>query len=153
MYHTTCTGLLCVCWVVGQAFNNGWRCLQVAAIKNDIAKFEQENQQLDASRQALMLKLEEKFNNERQTCDEASTKLRHVNKNMDQLLSSIDGIFKKISCDPKPILEMLGGDAGIVSKNAMIYLGQIEHRTSELLTAMAYLQKKVRYHIGYSWVK
>ncbi len=50
----------------------------------------------------------------------------------------------QIGCDPKPIYDMLGGEAGIDNKNIMTYLGLIEQKTTLLLTVKYFLLLKVR---------
>ena len=57
--------------------------------------------------------------------EHADMRLRDINKVLDQLMSGVDTLFRKVGCDPRPIREMLGGDAGITVKNVMIYLGQV----------------------------
>ena len=70
-------------------------------------------------------------------------RLTEINKVMDQLKSGVEGMFKLIGCDPKPILEMLGAESGITEKNIMLYLGLIELRANELLSFKNYNQFKV----------
>ena len=45
----------------------------------------------------------------------------------------------------RPIREMLGGEDGVTNKNMMIYLGQIEQRTTELLNMLQFSKMKVRH--------
>lgn len=66
-----------------------------------------------------------------------------VNKMLDQLLSGVDAVFSMIDCDPGPIRNMLGGDSGINKKNIMVYMGLIEHRTTDLLNMLSFIRLKV----------
>ena len=53
-------------------------------------------------------------------------------------MAGIESLFKRTECDPRPIKEMLGGEAGINTSNVMRYLGQIEQRTTELINVLYY---------------
>lgn len=69
-------------------------------------------------------------------------RLKEVNKVLDELKSSIEALFYRVGCDQKPIREMLGGE-GISNKNVMMYLGQIEQRTTEFLTFLNFIKLQV----------
>ena len=72
----------------------------------------------------------------------AEKRLVDVNKILEQLMSGIDTLFKKVECDPKPIKEMLGGNSGITPSNVLRYLGMIEQRTTELINVLYYMRVK-----------
>ena len=55
----------------------------------------------------------------------------------------MEALFARIGCDPRPIRDMLGGDVGVTNKNIMVYMGLIEHRTTELLNMLHYVRLKV----------
>merc|ERR1712150_210366 len=63
-------------------------------------------------------------------------------KILDQLKLGAVSLFEKIDCDSSPIVEMLGGHAGITDDNMMQYLGIIEQRTNEMLQVQSFLMAK-----------
>jgi len=70
-------------------------------------------------------------------------RLREINKLLDHLKETVSSMFQRMGCDPRPILEMLGNEAGISTKNLMMYLGLIEQRTTELLSIITFMHSKV----------
>jgi hypothetical protein len=55
----------------------------------------------------------------------------------------IDSLFKKIGCDRRQIEHLLQSHEGVTEDNMLRYLGIIEERTNELLTAQATISAKV----------
>jgi len=55
----------------------------------------------------------------------------------------IDSLFKKIGCDRRQIDHLLRSHEGVTEDNMLKYLGIIEERTNELLTAQATINAKV----------
>ena len=114
-------------------------------MKRDIEQFQREDQKLDEVHAGMVRRLDTQIDAVQTDTDQAEANLRRVTKSMDELLAGIAGLFKRINCDRRPIEQMLGGDCGVKAKNVMVYLGQIEQRTVELLNALAYKQKKVSF--------
>ena len=56
----------------------------------------------------------------------------------------IDSLFKKIGCDRRQIDHLLQSNDGVTEDNMLRYLGIIEERTNELLTAQATITAKVK---------
>ncbi len=75
--------------------------------------------------------------------DRANDRLKEVNKVLDQLRSAIQLLFVQLGCDSGPIESMLGGEGGLTDNNIMIYLGQVEQRTTELLYKLFFTKLKV----------
>ena len=57
----------------------------------------------------------------------------------------VDSLFKKIGCDRRQIESLLQSQDGVTEDNMLRYLGIIEERTNELLTAQATINAKVKY--------
>ena len=57
----------------------------------------------------------------------------------------IDSLFKKIGCDRRQIDQLLQSNDGVTEDNMLRYLGIIEERTNELLTAQATIAAKVKH--------
>jgi hypothetical protein len=55
----------------------------------------------------------------------------------------INSLFKKIGCDRRQIEHLLQSHEGVTEDNMLRYLGIIEERTNELLTAQATINAKV----------
>jgi hypothetical protein len=55
----------------------------------------------------------------------------------------INSLFKKIGCDRRQIDHLLQSHEGVTEDNMLRYLGIIEERTNELLTAQATINAKV----------
>ena len=55
----------------------------------------------------------------------------------------IDSLFKKIGCDRRQLDHLLQSHEGVTEDNMLRYLGIIEERTNELLTAQATINAKV----------
>lgn len=56
----------------------------------------------------------------------------------------VDSLFKKIGCDRRQLDSSLQSHEGVTEDNISKYLGIIEERTNELLTAQAMINAKVR---------
>ncbi|CAF4900114.1 unnamed protein product, partial [Rotaria magnacalcarata] len=54
----------------------------------------------------------------------------------------VDSLFKKIGCDRRQIENLLQSHDGVTEDNVLRYLGIIEERTNELLTAQATINAK-----------
>ena len=63
---------------------------------------------------------------------------------MNAILLGIGSLFKKIGCDRGQIDHLLQSHEGVTEDNMIKYLGIIEERTNELLTAQATIIAKVR---------
>ena len=61
----------------------------------------------------------------------------------------IDSLFKKIGCDRRQIDHLLQSHDGVTEDNMLRYLGIIEERTNELLTAQATITAKVEISLTY----
>jgi hypothetical protein len=57
----------------------------------------------------------------------------------------VDSLFKKIGCDRRQMEHLLQSHDGVTEDNITKYLGIIEERTNELLTAQATITAKVKY--------
>ena len=60
----------------------------------------------------------------------------------------IDSLFKKIGCDRRQIDHLLQSHDGVTEDNILRYLGIIEERTNELLSAQATMNAKVEMLMG-----
>ena len=69
--------------------------------------------------------------------------MKRTNKLLDQICIAIEGVFRRLNCDRSIIEEQLGSTVGISDQNVMMYLGQIERTTNELLLIQNFLQLKV----------
>lgn len=117
-------------------------CEEVCLVQRDIDNFQMEDLETDAQHSDIMNSMEDKFETIASSTNRSETRLREINKTLDQLRSGIESLFGRINCDPRPIRQMLGGDAGINNKNIMVYLGQIEHKTVEMLHALQFNKLK-----------
>jgi hypothetical protein len=66
----------------------------------------------------------------------------HLNK-YSFIKIGIGSLFKKIGCDRRQIEHLLQSHEGVTEDNMLRYLGIIEERTNELLTAQATIIAKV----------
>jgi hypothetical protein len=117
---------------------------EVSQIKELIDTFLAQDNQVDTQHTDLVKNLEIQYRAIEEVSIKAERRLKKVNKVLDHVKHGIEKLFKRLGCDLAPIVAMLGGDAGISNKNAMIYLGQIEHRTIELLHTLQFKKEKRR---------
>ena len=117
---------------------------EVNLLKEQIQKFCNQDNQVDAQHTDLVQDLEMQYRDVEAASNKTEQRLKKVNKVLDHVKHGIEKLFKRLRCDLTPIVAMLGGEAGISNKNAMIYLGQIEHKTIELLHTLHFQKEKRR---------
>lgn len=115
---------------------------QIAEIQNEMKQFDSQGSEMEAQRKAILKNLEEKQATASRDANEFDSKLKSVNKIMDQLKSGVESLFTKISCDRTTINDLLGSAAGVTDETIMQYLGLVEQRTNELLAVSVYVDTK-----------
>ncbi|CAF0993638.1 unnamed protein product [Adineta steineri] len=115
---------------------------QIADIKKEIRRFEGQGVELEGQRQKLLQQLEKKQTQADVTADEYQEKTKSTKKILDQCRTGVDSLFKKIGCDRRQIDHLLQSHEGVTEDNILRYLGIIEERTNELLTAQAAIAAK-----------
>ncbi|KAJ8021559.1 Coiled-coil domain-containing protein 63 [Holothuria leucospilota] len=115
---------------------------QIWETQNEIKKFESQGLEMEEERKKILKSLEERQTGASKDADEYESKLKSVNKILDQLKAGVDSLFTKINCDRSTIDEMLGSTAGVSDETIMQYLGLVEQRTNELLAVSVYVDVK-----------
>ncbi|CAF4165116.1 unnamed protein product, partial [Rotaria sp. Silwood2] len=115
---------------------------QITDIKKEIRRFEGQGVELEEQRQRLLEQIEDKRSRANALADEYEEKSRAARKILDQCRTGIDSLFKKIGCDRRQIDNLLQSHEGVTEDNMLRYLGIIEERTNELLTAQATINAK-----------
>ncbi|CAF1032430.1 unnamed protein product [Rotaria sordida] len=115
---------------------------QITDIKKEIHRFEGQGVELEEQRQRLLEQIEEKRSRANALADEYEEKTRAARKILDQCRAGIDSLFKKTGCDRRQIENLLQSHEGVTEDNMLRYLGIIEERTNELLTAQATINAK-----------
>ena len=134
---------------------------QLLDVQKDIHRFEQQGVDMEVQRkekldeiehkrvQASMLAAEfdEKTRDSRKTLDQcrAGWDRLHSSDNRTSFVVGIQSLFKKIGCDRQQIDHLLQSHEGVTEENMLKYLGIIEERANELLTAQATIQAKVNH--------
>lgn len=111
---------------------------QIEEIKEEMREFEHQGSEMEAERKAILKDLEEKQVTSTKNADENDSKIKSVNKILDQLKGGVNSLFAKTNCDSSMITSMLGSAAGVTDDTIMQYLGLVEQRTNELLTVSIY---------------
>lgn len=124
--------------------NNQIETLQeeIADLKKEIQRFESQGVELEDQRKRMLEQLEDKRSQTKALADEYEEKTRGTRKILDQCRKGIDSLFKKIGCDRRQIDSLLQSHEGVTEDNMLRYLGIIEERTNELLTAQATIAAK-----------
>lgn len=115
---------------------------QIADIKKEIRRFESQDVELEEKQKRLVEQLQDKRSQANTIADEHEEKSRSARKILDQCRAGIDSLFKKIGCDRRQIEHLLRSHEGVTEDNMLKYLGIIEERTNELLTAQATINAK-----------
>ena len=136
---------------------------QISNTKKAIARFESQGVELDDQRKVLRENIDGKRTQVTGTANQHQEKTLAARKTLDQcrtglcsvdvipvghrpssrITLGIDSLFKKIGCDRRQIDQMLQSHEGVTDENMLRYLGVIEERTNELLTAQATIHAKV----------
>lgn len=98
---------------------------------------------MEHQRKQLLEQIDDKRSQSKTLADEHQEKTRATRKILDQCRTGIDSLFKKIGCDRRQIDQLLQSHEGVTEDNMLRYLGIIEERTNELLTAQATINAKV----------
>jgi len=137
---------------------------QIADVKKDIRRFESQGVELEENQQQTVEQLGNKRTQATALSDEYEEKTRAAKKILDQCragrktnssiacclirfslaIQGIDSLFKKIGCDRRQIDHLLQSHEGVTEDNMLKYLGIIEERTNELLTAQAAITARVK---------
>mmetsp|Transcript_31470 Transcript_31470/g.72347 ORF Transcript_31470/g.72347 Transcript_31470/m.72347 type:complete len:561 (+) Transcript_31470:109-1791(+) len=107
---------------------------QIAEIRGDIEKYKGQGGQNDRQRKKLLKDLEDRLASTEAKAEQYEAKAQKAARTVAQLEQGIQSIFNKIGCDKSALSEMLGA-TGVTESNMMQYLGIIEQRTNELLSA------------------
>ncbi|XP_065360044.1 coiled-coil domain-containing protein 63 [Calliphora vicina] len=68
--------------------------------------------------------------------NEAKEKLRHLELRLQQMLLGISEIFKQLSCDDAPILNVLCSKTSMTSHNVKLFIGVIEKRINNIINGI-----------------
>ncbi|CAF1645777.1 unnamed protein product, partial [Adineta ricciae] len=115
---------------------------QISDTKREIRHFESQGVELESQRQNLLAKIERKRAQADTTGQDYEDKTQTTKKTLDQCRTGVDSLFKKIGCDRRQIDSSLQSHEGVTEENISKYLGIIEERTNELLTAQAMINAK-----------
>jgi len=115
---------------------------QIQEIEVSIETFNKESVELEMQRKEILADLEKRHNEADADAEGYENQVVATVKILDQLKLGAVSLFEKIDCDSSPIVEMLGGHAGITDDNMMQYLGIIEQRTNEMLQVQSFLMAK-----------
>ncbi|CAF1644599.1 unnamed protein product, partial [Adineta ricciae] len=115
---------------------------QISDTKREIRHFESQGVELESQRQNLLAKIERKRTQADTTGQDYEDKTQATKKTLDQCRTGVDSLFKKIGCDRRQIDSSLQSHEGVTEDNISKYLGIIEERTNELLTAQAMINAK-----------
>ncbi|CAF0772474.1 unnamed protein product [Adineta steineri] len=124
--------------------NNQIESLQeeILDTKNRISDFRNQSVELEDEHRKKIKELEQKRSHAITLANEYEEKTQITKKILDQCRSSIDSLFTKIGCDRQLIEHLLQSHEGVTEDNVLRFLGIIEERTNELLTAQAAISAK-----------
>ncbi|PAA68245.1 hypothetical protein BOX15_Mlig017320g1 [Macrostomum lignano] len=115
---------------------------EIEKLKKDMEQFIEEDSELEKEREKILAELERKIAAVKEARVDSAGKQEAVKKTLEELQKAIKSIFDKCGCSDGHIREMLGADDDISSRNCMLYLGEVEQKTNELLAVQYYLQTK-----------
>jgi hypothetical protein len=111
---------------------------------DNIDKFRQEGFVLEEDRAKILANLEDSTENAAEKCAENEQLLAATLKILEQLKSGIGSLFTRLGCDSAVLNDLLGSSEGVKDDNIMQYLGLIEMKANELLSAQSFLDSQVR---------
>nr|NP_001071888.1 DC2-related axonemal dynein intermediate chain 5 [Ciona intestinalis]BAE71136.1 DC2-related axonemal dynein intermediate chain 5 [Ciona intestinalis] len=114
----------------------------IEAIHKDISQFHDQGLKLDSGRQEILRKLEAATSYANAKYLENIEQLSTTLKILDRLKLGIGSIFKRTGCDLRVLNDLLGSSEGVKDDNIMQYLGIIEQRANELLTAQSFIDSQ-----------
>ncbi|XP_071790536.1 coiled-coil domain-containing protein 63-like [Asterias amurensis] len=114
----------------------------IAALNGDIEAFQKQGMKLEQSRQTILKDLETRNTDASKKCTLYEKRLKRSNKLVDQLKTAVERTFHRLCCDDTAIIDLLGSSKGISTMNVMMYLGQIEQTTNDLMLIQHFLQLK-----------
>ncbi|XP_078487867.1 DC2-related axonemal dynein intermediate chain 5 isoform X2 [Ciona intestinalis] len=114
----------------------------IEAIHKDILQFHDQGLKLDSGRQEILRKLEAATSYANAKYLENIEQLSTTLKILDRLKLGIGSIFKRTGCDLRVLNDLLGSSEGVKDDNIMQYLGIIEQRANELLTAQSFIDSQ-----------
>ncbi|CAF0923586.1 unnamed protein product [Adineta ricciae] len=109
----------------------------IADVKQEIRDFESQGVALQDRQKRKVEEIERKRAQATILADEYEDKHQATKKLLDDCRDGIGSLFKKIGCDRGQIDHLLQSHEGVTEDNMIKYLGIIEERTNELLTAQA----------------
>ncbi|XP_058850672.1 coiled-coil domain-containing protein 63-like [Acipenser ruthenus] len=124
--------------------NNETEMLQekIQKLQGEILQFQFQNKQLNEDRHAALKSLEMTLERTTLQANDLERQYRLTCKSLDQLKTGVESLFTKMNCDPSSIVDKLGGSQGITDFNIVQYIGILEHKTSDLMMALACLGMK-----------
>ncbi|XP_069475636.1 coiled-coil domain-containing protein 63 [Ambystoma mexicanum] len=115
---------------------------RIKNVENELTNLQSDQRQTNVDTLAGLKVLEDKLQKSMEEVHHYEREYKESSKGLDQLMLSIEHLFKTIECDPKVIEELLGGTEGITHANMMLYFSIIEEKANELLRVEALVRYK-----------
>ncbi|XP_078467712.1 outer dynein arm-docking complex subunit 1-like isoform X2 [Lampetra planeri] len=115
---------------------------QIAEIVRAMQEFEQQEASLEQARQVQLRDLETRQSKAAVLTDSHAAQNALATRALQRLKDGVELLFTNLQCDRSEIEELLSGAGGIQDSTVMHYLGNIEHKANDLLTAQSYLSLK-----------
>ncbi|XP_039612145.1 coiled-coil domain-containing protein 114 [Polypterus senegalus] len=115
---------------------------QIEEIQKEMALFRNQGSRQEEHHQVSLREIELKIAQAAQQAERYEQREKEIEKIQEQLRKGIGSLFDKTGCDRSVIEDMLGNSSGIRNSNMMTYLGLLEQRANELLSAHSYLYSK-----------
>lgn len=111
-------------------------------IMSSITTFRDEGCVLEEDRAKILADLEKSTESAAEKCADNETLLAATLKILEQLKSGIGSLFNRLGCDSEVLSDLLGSSDGVKDDNIMQYLGLIEMKANELLSAQSFLESQ-----------
>ncbi|KAM9443738.1 coiled-coil domain-containing protein 114 isoform 2-T3 [Clarias gariepinus] len=115
---------------------------QIRQIKEEMEKFQVEEQQKEQEHHNTLGQMEEEQKEAEAQAMEYEAQTKEITEILDQIKTRVSELFDKIDCDCTAVDDSLGSLAVIRDSNIMTYLRLVEQKTNELLTVQAFIDSK-----------
>ncbi|XP_078522255.1 coiled-coil domain-containing protein 63 [Lissotriton helveticus] len=115
---------------------------KIKDVAMDLTNLQTEQRLTDEGKRSTLKESEAKLEKITVDANRYEKQYKESSKALDQLMLSIEHLFKAIDCDPAVINRLLGVSEGITHATMMLYFSVIEEKANELLRIQAFQRLK-----------
>ncbi|XP_034142923.1 coiled-coil domain-containing protein 114 [Esox lucius] len=115
---------------------------QIKQIQREMEQFNVKGQQQEMELHALLRDVDQQQRDTESQANQYEVLAGALSRTLDRIKTGVNDMFQKMDCDRSAVEDMLGSSSGIRDNNIMTYLGLVEKRANDLLTAQAFLSSR-----------